>query len=273
MNITQDLFHRWNAIRLNSSFEESVSAMDKLNELFPEEQAGGKLFNHFMEAAASVSQCMHFGVSGTMPLNESMETITFIRQLAYTDELFWPEEKEPFMDQLTKRKKVTILDFGCGLAQVSREMCRRLIAENVKVKLVLCDLAGFRRNFLLWATKQEGIDCDHLVCSSDRRVPILPKCDVVIVRNVLEHIRRPVKTLSCIHRVLNEGGFILGNFRNQREHALHCHPRLTSVRQYLRNRHYGYVYKWLRQKPPVTMTIRPEWKEKKEENEENEEAQ
>ena len=116
MTILRELFHKWNSQRLGITTEESVAAMARAEVVF-EGGFAGKEFGKFFLRTAEVFGVIHQGPKGTVDLYKAHDTMQFIRQLSYPDIVI--ADDDPVIVELSNKESVSILDFGCGLAQTS----------------------------------------------------------------------------------------------------------------------------------------------------------
>lgn len=99
-----------------------------------------------------------------------------------------------------KDKSLKILDVGCGRGELTRD-----IFETKKTcKIVACDvdtkaLRDFKKNI-------RGSEIQIVTCDAEE-LPFADKSfDLVLMFDVLEHLRHPEKALYEIHRVLKSDG-------------------------------------------------------------------
>ena len=143
MTRTHQLVVEWNAERLGISGKESARQFADSRSALPEGQSGGA-FGHSM-------------LTRPEP------------QLTNTD---------PMVRALVNRYEVSIVDFGCGLAQQSRALAEYLRDATVRVRLTLVDIPTLRQEFLLWWGRRAGISTTFLPCTVATPVPKLPECDL-----------------------------------------------------------------------------------------------
>mgnify|MGYP001323371794 CR=1 FL=1 len=136
---------------------------------------------------------------------------------------------EFFRDEIkkirNKKKKISILDFGCGNAND----CGKFLLNN-KDEYLGFDIHSSSIKFATQNFKSKNISFST----------ILPKkkFDVIIISEVLEHLENPASILIHLKKQLNKDGFILGSIPNG--------YGLTEIEKFLIHRLYIYKFaKWL----------------------------
>jgi SAM-dependent methyltransferase len=103
--------------------------------------------------------------------------------------------------KLLRNPSSTVLDFGCGDGQfldhvAKREPDARLFGYEIGAKAEVERRAGGR------ITIVRG-DVDDLI-------PLLPRCELITMNHVIEHLPDPVQTLSLLAGKLAPGGIVEG---------------------------------------------------------------
>ena len=226
MTETEKLFHKWNAIRLKITFDESVSIMDKSRAMF-RGGFGGKHFNKLVGYVVDVYQAIHYGANDAIGLYQDISTLMLLRQLSYPDPVFGIDN--PVVGEFRSRKGVSILDFGCGLAQISRAVAKAMVGLGIRVTMTFSDVHSLREDFIKWAAMQDGIEKVMIVpCTSQCPVPRFPPCDLAIAFEVFEHIHDNIPCLKAIDDALLPGGLLWGTFEHRYKLRPPCHVNSNS---------------------------------------------
>jgi 2-polyprenyl-3-methyl-5-hydroxy-6-metoxy-1,4-benzoquinol methylase len=143
------------------------------------------------------------------------------------------ENTHPVIRGLAQREDITILDFGCGLAQSSWSLARHLLENGKRVTLVLVDIPTIRKSFLLWMGERTGVPIGFLDCTPDIALPALPPCNVCIALDVFEHLHEPLRILRGLDAALLPGGFLVTDVKDHKPEFMHVSPDLTSLRREL----------------------------------------
>jgi SAM-dependent methyltransferase len=151
-----------------------------------------------------------------------------LRFLSYPEPVW--TERDPVFRVLKNRKKVDILDFGCGIAQNSRTLGLGLQGQGVDVHLTLADIPTMMTDFLIYLTKRQGLNATTLECTPLMPLPPLPHCDVIFAQEFFEHVYDPVVYLNSFDQALRPGGFLVTNVMDHEVEMLHVHCDLSDVR-------------------------------------------
>ncbi|MCI5140302.1 MAG: class I SAM-dependent methyltransferase [Candidatus Electrothrix sp. ATG1] len=231
LNNTQALFCEWNAERLGISVAESRKRYDASWASI----RGG--FGGISYLRFGVLSHNLFRVFCDDNNHEIWEAYRFhgpmhmLAMLSYKEPIL--EGNSPIILNLHRKERVTILDFGCGLAQTSRAIAVHLNRSGVSVSLVLADIPTIRKDFLLWLGSKVGISISFLECTPEAPIPDLPTCDLCVATEVFEHLHDPLLYLHNMHQVLLPGGLLLTNIGNHDAEYMHVSPNLLSLRQEL----------------------------------------
>jgi len=231
LNPIQKLFCEWNALRLGISAEETLRAYRR-----SWEAAGGHGSIEFR------SFCLRsFDIFGVFFDDRDARHIYeayshhallhFLRMLS--KKMHTWEHTHPVIRGLAEWEDITILDFGCGLAQSSWALARHLLDNGKRVKLVLADFPTLRKSFLLWMGDRTGVPVEFLDCTPDTAYPALPPCNVCIALDVFEHLHEPQRILRGLDAALLPGGFLVTDVKDHRPEYMHVSPDLSPLRHEL----------------------------------------
>ncbi len=145
---TQDYFVEWNAVRLGISREESRTRYIRSWNTVPHGHSG-RTFENFHGRCYEL-----FKVFADDSPKEVMEAYKMHGHVHFLNMLTYPEPRwfddDAIVKRFRDRKTITILDFGCGLAQQSRTLAEYLLGKGLEVSLVLADIPTIRKDFLMW---------------------------------------------------------------------------------------------------------------------------
>jgi cyclopropane fatty-acyl-phospholipid synthase-like methyltransferase len=160
----------------------------------------------------------------------------FLMMLTYP-EPSWGDE-HAIVRHLRARPAVTILDFGCGLAQQSRTLAEFLQARGTAVQLVLADIDTLRREFLVWACRHSGVPLTFLTCTAAAPIPPLPPVDVCIATEFFEHVHEPGAYFERIDAALRPDALLVTEVSDHYAGFMHVSPSLELLRNALHARGY-----------------------------------
>jgi SAM-dependent methyltransferase len=149
----------------------------------------------------------------------------------------WRSE-HPVVVGLKARDAVSITDFGCGLAQKSISLARKLREQGKEVRLFLADVSALQLGFLDWFCKKDGLKAQTFHCTAEARFPDFPPADVMFAEELLEHVHDPVAYVEALDQLTAPGGFFVGNLCRHREEFMHVSPDLGRARDRLLSRGY-----------------------------------
>jgi hypothetical protein len=237
MTRTQEAFLLWNSERLGISLEESKKRYAASWAVLPEGHSGRE-FGKFTGVAHEIFRVFYEDTA-----KEAFETYSYHGPMHFLAMLTYPEPKWSATDliirELGSRKEVSILDFGCGLAQQSRALAVYLRNQGVAVRLTLADIPTLREEFLIWWGKHEGISTTFLPCTAITPIPELPVCDICQTTEFFEHVHDPVVYFDCIDAKLRNGGLLVTGVMDHHADFLHVSPRLDVLRRRLAERAYN----------------------------------
>lgn len=119
---------------------------------------------------------------------------------------YWDFRDRVILDFLASTD-TDILDLGCGEGLTLEKIMRRFPAARVRGIDVLPDNIAICRSFNLPVETGDVYDLNAIADSSQ---------DAVLFIEVIEHLDRPERALSEIHRILKPGGKLIVVFPNDR---------------------------------------------------------
>jgi len=236
MTRTQEAFLRWNAERLGISLEESKRRYAASWAVLPEGHSGSE-FGKFNGAAHEVFRVFYDDTP-----TEIFETYRYHGPMHFLVMLTYPEPQWAATDlivkELSTRSAVSILDFGCGLAQQSRTLAVYLRDRGIKVRLALADIPTLRREFLIWWGAQMDIPTTFLPCTMENPIPELPDHDLCQATEFFEHAHDPVRYFDRIDAKLAGGGLLVTAIMDHHADFMHVSPQLGPLRARIAERGY-----------------------------------
>jgi SAM-dependent methyltransferase len=228
---TQEFFCQWNAERLGVSVDEIRERYAKSWSSLPNGHAGAE-YRLYTTLSARLLQVFY---------NDSQREVyeayrihalmDFLRMLSY-EEVTWPDD-HPIVEGLSGKSHVTVLDYGCGLAQHSRGLADALRRSDTSVRLVLADIPTPRKDFLQWLCQRMSLPMEFLDCTPTDPLPPLPLLDVCIATEVFEHLHDPISSFEAIHKSLKPFGFLNASIHDHRPEFMHVSPDLSTLRERL----------------------------------------
>ena len=100
----------------------------------------------------------------------------------------------------TLDRPLRVIDFGCGAADFGL-----LFALN-GADVTLVDVEHGILRFAEWRLRRRGLNVQTVAVNADNIYPTLPKADLAIAGDVLEHLVDPPASIRHIHRALEPGG-------------------------------------------------------------------
>jgi len=231
LNQTQRWFCEWNAERLGISLEASKRRYFHSLAALPGGPRGVEylLFNELSyeifrpfadDSPSEVAEAYRFHAC-----------LHLLMMLVYDEPVWSPED--PVVQCLPAEGPVSILDYGCGLAQASRGLAALLRDRGQSVSLTLVDLPTIRKPFLAWIGDRMGIAVKNLDVTPETPIPDLPDCDVCFATEIFEHMHDPLPAFERIEKSLASGGVLLTNVKDHHEEFMHVSPNLTALREQL----------------------------------------
>ena len=236
LNELQREFVSWNAERLNVPFKQALERFLASQSAFPDGHRGRK-FRRF--CGTSYKAFLPFFSDDAEELEESYKFFSllhFLRMLSY-GYTPWPHSDE-IIRQLSNKKNIMIIDYGCGLAQASFWFADRLRFAGVEVSLTLVDFPTLRKDFLTWKCAKDGIPLIFIDADGERPASALPNAQLCIATEFFEHVRNPIHYFEVIDRALEPGSWILTNTEDHRDEFMHVSPNLAELREHIEKEGY-----------------------------------
>jgi SAM-dependent methyltransferase len=233
---TQEYFVEWNAKRLNITVAESRARYLESWHAIP----GG---HHGRGFEKFHGQCYDiFKVFADDSPEEVINAYAIHGHVHFLALLTYPEpqwfDEDAIVRRLLDKREISILDYGCGLAQQSRTLAEYLRDKGLRVSVALADVPTIRREFLLWWGERTGIPTTFLDCTVECPIPSLPPIDVCFALEFFEHVYDPVAYFSRINQVMNGRGLLVTNVGDHRKEFMHVSPQLEPLRQAVKENRY-----------------------------------
>ncbi|MCP4709281.1 MAG: methyltransferase domain-containing protein [Planctomycetes bacterium] len=119
-----------------------------------------------------------------------------------------------------------VVDYGSGLGYISLEIGQR----EKQAKICLVDIECLVLEFAEYRIKENGIDVVAIPVNKDNLYPKLPKHNICIATEVMEHVCQPVLVYQNIYESMETGGILYGNFEDHDPGMFHVSPDLHELR-------------------------------------------
>jgi hypothetical protein len=248
---TQEFFIAWNAEQLGISLQESRARYVKSWNALPGGH-NGPAFEEFHGRSYEIFKVFADDrPKEVMNAYKMHERVHFLTMLTYPEPPWFNEDA--IVKRLRGRTSVSILDFGCGLAQHSRTLAEYLRGQETQVRVVLADIPTVRKDFLIWWGKTTGIALTFLDCTVECPIPPLPPIDVCFALEFFEHVYDPVAYFTSIDQAMTGGGVLVTNISDRHNEFMHVSPKLDPLREAVRARGYEEILSnFIFQKPEST---------------------
>lgn len=120
-----------------------------------------------------------------------------------------------------------VVDYGCGLAYVSFEIAR--LEKDAKIYLL--DVDCLHLEFIEHRFRKYGFDIGVMRVTNNDLYPKLPKHNICIATEVMEHVFEPLTVYQNIHESMEDGGILYGNFEDHEKGLFHISPDLHGLRE------------------------------------------
>lgn len=112
---------------------------------------------------------------------------------------------QPYLDIVKKESITTILDYGCGVADIGI-----FLSQKYKKVVDLVDLdlpkVKFAQKRFMWRGLKANI---FPVNTTEKLASIEKKYDLIIATEIIEHFRYPIKMINWFYEHLNDRGLLL----------------------------------------------------------------
>jgi SAM-dependent methyltransferase len=132
--------------------------------------------------------------------------------LAYSMRLMFSYQRgewlAPFVGDILRHFKCVgspdVLEYGCGVSDMG------ILLSMHGAKVTCVDLDTKRLDFVLWRYKRRGLPVQIQRVQSTEDRPKLEESayDLVILSEILEHVRDPLELITSVHASLREGGLL-----------------------------------------------------------------
>jgi len=122
-----------------------------------------------------------------------------------------------------------VVDYGCGLAYTSFEIAKMEKGAHV----ILVDLDCIHLEFTEFRFKKYDLDFEVIKIDKNNPYPLLPKHNICIATEVMEHVYQPLTVYQNILGSLESGGILYGNFEDHEGGMFHVSPKLHELREKL----------------------------------------
>jgi SAM-dependent methyltransferase len=245
---TQEYFLEWNAERLGLSPAESRARYIQSWNAIPNGHSG-RAFENFHGRCYDVFKVFaDDSPKEVMAAYKLHEHVHFLTMLTYPEPQWFDEDA--IVTRLRGKSRVSILDFGCGLAQQSRTLAEFLRDKGMQVSVVLADIPTVRKDFLLWWGRNCGIRVTFIDCTVERPIPELPQIDLCFALEFFEHVYDPVAYFTRIDQALTGGGMLVTNMSDHHTDFMHVSPKLGPLRHAVQAGGYEEIFtNFIYQKP------------------------
>jgi len=143
------------------------------------------------------------------------------------NELRNPQSRAKFLiEQLNAPQTATVVDYGCGLGYISFEIGKL----DPQTKIYLVDIDCLTLEFAEFRFKKHGLNVETIKIIPDDIYPTLPKHNICLATEVMEHVVQPLTVYKNILGGLEKGGLLYGNFADHSPEMFHVSPDLSELR-------------------------------------------
>ena len=135
-----------------------------------------------------------------------------------------------------------VVDYGSGLGYVSLEIAR---LDN-KTKVYLLDVDSLVLEFAEFRLRKNGVNVEVVPVTKDDLYPKLPKHNICIATEVMEHLYQPLCALQNINDAMDSNGILYGNFEDHDKGVFHVSPDLSELRKMIEKNYKSEEYRCYR---------------------------
>ena len=106
---------------------------------------------------------------------------------------------------------------------------------NNNSKIYLVDIDCLILEFTEFRFKKHRIDVEVIPVTKNNIYPELPKHNICITADVMEHLFRPMIAYNNIYSAMIPNGLLYGDFNNRYKEMFHVHPDLYELRNRLKS--------------------------------------
>lgn len=119
-----------------------------------------------------------------------------------------------------------VVDYGCGLGYCSFEIGK--LRKDSKIYLV--DIDHLILKFAEFRFKKHELNAEIIPVTSDNLYPKLPKHNICLAMEIMEHLVNPLIAYQNIINSLEKDGILYCNFEDHRPEMFHVSPNLEKLR-------------------------------------------
>lgn len=120
-----------------------------------------------------------------------------------------------------------VVDYGCGLGYISFEIGK--LDERSRIYLLDIDCLTLR--FAEFRFRKHGISTEVVPVTKNDVYPKLPKHNICVATEVMEHLSRPLLAYQNVCDSLEPGGILHGEFHDHHGEMFHVSPDLSELRR------------------------------------------
>jgi len=120
-----------------------------------------------------------------------------------------------------------VLDVACGPGI----FCRTLKRKKPNTKIIGIDFSDFIIN--VNKKRDRGLGIRYLVCDIRKKLPFKKKFDVIVMTEIIEHLKQPEKVISNIMKLLKKGGLFFVSCPHDRD-VVHWMKKHGTLHEHLR---------------------------------------
>jgi 2-polyprenyl-3-methyl-5-hydroxy-6-metoxy-1,4-benzoquinol methylase len=128
----------------------------------------------------------------------------------------------------------TVVDYGCGPGFISFALSKKIKEKSGLAPVTyLVDIDTLVLDFTKFRFTKYNLPIEVIKIDNNDRYPELPKHEICIATEVLEHVLEPAKVAQNICVSLASEGLLYGSMDDHGAHTFHISPNLEKVRKTL----------------------------------------